>query len=47
MFVPSLSWYNDHFYIEMAQKVAFFAPMDAVVRDASVADLREKNSVLF
>jgi hypothetical protein len=31
----------------MAQKVAFFAPMDAVVRDASVADLREKNGVLF
>ena len=31
--------------MEMAQKVAFFAPMDAVVRDASVADLREKNGV--
>jgi hypothetical protein len=26
MFVPSLSWQNNRFNVEMAQKVAFFAP---------------------
>ena len=26
MFVPSLSWQNDHFYVQMVPKDAFFSP---------------------
>jgi hypothetical protein len=28
MFVPSLSWSNDRFYIKLAQKDRFYSPVD-------------------
>jgi hypothetical protein len=35
MFVPSLSWQNDHFYTEMAQKDRFYSPMHPSAEESS------------
>ena len=43
MFVPSLSWQNDAFYIQMAQKVAFPYPSSS----SSPITLRQKKVVVI